>query len=254
VIQDVYIYQDVERVDFETYVDWGQSQLLLKAAFPVDVHADKATYDIQFGNLERPTHRNTSWDVARFEVCAHKWADLSEGGFGVSLLNDCKYGYDVRDGMMRLTLLKSGVSPYEKADQEEHWFTYALYPHSGDWRVGRTVQMGYRLNVPLYACLEEAHEGNLPSSASMIEVDRDNVVIEAVKKAEDSEDIVVRLYECHNRRDKVTLRFYGELTRAEECTLMEQELRQLPVADDSISFDIRPYEIKTFKLRVTAAV
>ena len=122
VTQQIYIYNDLPRIDFDTHVDWKENQVLLKAAFPLDIHADKATYEIQFGNVERSTHRNTSWDIAQFEVSAHKWADLSETGFGVSLLNDCKYGYDIKDGMMRLTLIKSGNEPNPEAGKNIGFF------------------------------------------------------------------------------------------------------------------------------------
>ena len=151
IIQNIYMYKDIPRIDFDTYVDWKEDEVVIKAAFPVDVHSDKATYEIQFGNVERPTHWNTSWDYARFEVCAHKWADLSEEGFGVSLANDCKYGHDIKDGVMRITLLKCGKYPNPVADREEHRFIYSIYSHSGDWRDGGTVKMGYQLNVPIYA-------------------------------------------------------------------------------------------------------
>jgi alpha-mannosidase len=248
IIQNIYIYKDVPRIDFDTYVDWKEDQVLLKAAFPVDVHADKATYEIQYGNVERPTHWNTSWDVARFEVCAHKWADISEEGFGVSLLNDCKYGHDIKDGNIRLTLIKSGIHPNKEADREEHYFTYSLYPHGGDWKAGRTVQMAYSLNIPLYTKVEQPHDGILPSSLSMVHVSRDNVIIEAVKKAEDSDEIIIRLYECHNRRSNVRVTFYKELRRVVECNLMEKELEEIVPEGNSFSFQIKPYEIKTFKL------
>lgn len=134
------MYNDIPRIDFNNKIDWKEKQILLKVAFPVDIHADKATYEIQFGNIERPTHWNTSWDYARFEVPAHKWADLSEGGYGVSLLNDSKYGYDIKDLVMRLTLLKSAIYPNEEADKEIHEFVYSLYPHKGDWKDGNTVK------------------------------------------------------------------------------------------------------------------
>ncbi|HOK70672.1 MAG TPA: alpha-mannosidase, partial [Bacillota bacterium] len=163
IVQDVLIYSDIPRIDFKTYIDWKQSQILMKAAFPVDVNAEKAAYEIQFGNVERPTHWNTSWDVARFEVCGHRWADLSEGGYGVSLMNDCKYGYDIKDGEIRLTLLKSGIEPNPVADQEEHWFTYSIYPHAGDWKTASTTRAAYSLNVPLRAeVVGPQPDGSLP--------------------------------------------------------------------------------------------
>lgn len=248
VIQKIYIYRDIARIDFDTWVDWREDQLLLKVAFPVDVHADKATYDIQFGNVERPTHWNTSWDWARFEVCAQKWADVSEEGFGVSLLNDCKYGYDIKEGNMRLTLLKSGNDPNPQADREEHHFVYSLFPHAGDWRDGKTVQMAYRLNVPLYAKFEEAHFGSYPAQFAFFALDQENVILETVKKAEDSGAVILRLFECHHKRSKVKLTCYNQLAKVWECNLMEKELGQLTVSDNSFEFDMKPYEIKTFKL------
>lgn len=158
--QDICFYRHTARIDFVTTVDWRESQLLLKAAFPVDVLAERAVYDVQFGNVERPTHRNTSWEQAKFEVCAHKWADLSEYGYGVALLNNCKYGYDIHDGVMRLTLIKSGIFPYPNADQEIHRFTYALYPHAGDFRAGRVVREAYDLNCPLIGWQTERKQEN----------------------------------------------------------------------------------------------
>src|SRR5699024_7862502 len=106
ITQDMIVYAESRRIDFKTHVDWQERQRLLKVAFPVDVRSTEATYDNQYGNVKRPTHWNTSWDYARFETVGHQWADLSEGGYGVSLLNDSKYGYDIKDHVMRLSLLK----------------------------------------------------------------------------------------------------------------------------------------------------
>jgi alpha-mannosidase len=250
IIQDVLMYSDIPRIDFRTYIDWKQSQILLKAAFPVDVNAEEATYEIQFGNVERPTHWNTLWDVARFEVCGHRWADLSEGGYGVSLMNDCKYGYDIKDGEMRLTLLKSGIEPNPVADQEEHWFTYSLYPHGGDWKAASTVKAAYSLNVPLRARVVGSSAGSLPKTLSMIRIDADNVMLETVKKAESSDEIVVRLYEFENKRADVKAQFFRELTAVSECDLLENEINPVSQQGSAFSFEIRPYEIKTFKLKV----
>ena len=163
---------------FETYADWHEHQHLLKVEFDVDVNANEASYDIQFGNLKRPTHRNTSWDVARFEVCAHKWADLSEGDYGVSLLNDCKYGHAIHDGKMAISLVKSGIEPNPVTDQEEHFFTYSILPHKGDWKKGETVKQAYMLNVPVYSyCNLSKQEGRNPAwEESILEVLGENVI------------------------------------------------------------------------------
>ena len=131
------LYDQSPRIDFVTRVHWQERQVLLKAAFPVDVRAAEATYEVQFGAITRPTHRNTSWEQEKFEVCGHRWVDLSEAGYGVSLLNDCKYGHDVQGNVLRLTLLRGTERPDPEADRGEHSFTYALLPHLGDWRDGR---------------------------------------------------------------------------------------------------------------------
>lgn len=135
--QKIHFYADSRRIEFETYVDWKEHQTLLKVHFPVNVHTDEATFDVQFGNLTRKVHTNTSWDKARFESCGQKWIDLSEGHYGVSMLNDCKYGHSVKDSDMALTLIKSGIEPNPVADQEEHYFTYAIYPHAENGRKQR---------------------------------------------------------------------------------------------------------------------
>lgn len=250
IVQEISIYNDVPRIDFRTVIDWKETQMLLKTAFPVDIHSDKATYEIQYGNVERLTHWNTSWDQARFEVCAHKWADLSEDDYGVSLLNDCKYGHDIKDGVMRLTLLKSAKEPNVDADREIHEFTYSLYPHLGDFKAAGTVQMAYALNCPMYTKVENQHAGSLPTEFSMAKVDKENVIIEVVKKAEDSEDIIIRLYECYNRRSAVNLTFCAIISGVWECDLMESNLHELDHGDNTFVFDIKPFEIKTFKLKV----
>lgn len=254
VTQYLSVYQDIPRIDFDTRIDWKEKQILLKAAFPVDVHAEKATYEVQYGNVERPTHWNTSWDYAKFEVCAHKWADLSEDDFGVSLMNNCKYGHDIKDGVMRLTLLKSAVEPNVDADREKHQFTYSLYTHAGNWREAGTVQMAYSLNCPMYAVIEDAHTGILPPDFSLVASDRENVIIDAVKKTEDSDDIIIRAYECYNRRTAAEFTFGVELAAVWECDLMENNLEKMNFNRNSFKFIIKPYEIKTFKIRAKAGM
>ena len=162
------VYANRRRIDFKTEVDWHEHQVLLKAAFPVAVRSTKATYEIQFGNVERPTHWNTSWDYAKFETVAHKWVDLSQRDYGVSLLNDCKYGHDVKDNVIRITLLKSGIEPDPNADQGHHEFTYSLLPHAGDWYAADTAREAYELNYPLRAAYADAPGGSLPSAESFI--------------------------------------------------------------------------------------
>ena len=244
--QRLFIYDRIPRIDFETEVDWHQHQTLLKVAFPVQIHANRATYEIQFGAIERPTHWNTAWDWGRFEVPAQKWADLSEGDYGVSLLNDCKYGYDIKGHVMRLTLIKSAIDPDPNADVGQHRFCYSLWPHQGDWRAGGTVRSAYELNDALIPFLTRGRANGDAASYSFVRADREDVVIDTVKKEEEGDGIVVRLYEAHNQRDQVTLTFAHELVRAFETNLLEQERSELAFEGRQLRFYIKPFEIKTF--------
>jgi len=149
--QRIRLWRGSRRVDFATEVDWQERQMLLRALFPLNVNAARATCEIQFGAVERPTHRNTSWDLARFEVCAQRWVDISESGYGVALLNDSKYGHSLHGSTLGLSLLKGAIFPDPNADRGHHRFTYALLPHAGDWREGQVVRRAYELNAPLFA-------------------------------------------------------------------------------------------------------
>lgn len=249
-VQRVFVYANTPRIDFETEVEWYEKHLLLKVEFPVDIHSTRATYEIQYGNVERPTHWNTSWDWARFETCAQKWVDLSEGDYGVSLLNDCKYGHDIRDNVLRLTLLKAPTSPDPDADMGNHAFTYSLLPHEGDFRA-RTVREAYELNVPLRAHAATPSAGALPSARGMVRCNAEHVIVEAVKKAEDSDALIVRVYEWSNRRGQVTLTFAQPIVGATEVNLLEEADGPNPtVSEASLSFAIAPYEIRTFAVRL----
>ncbi len=243
--QKIHFYADTRRIDFETTVDWKLHQHLLKAEFPVDIHSDEATFEIQFGNVTRKVHTNTSWDRARFETCAHKWMDFSEGHYGVSLLNDCKYGHSVKDGVIGLTLLKSGVEPNPNADVEVHHFTYALYPHGEGWQEAGTVQEGYKLNQKAYAVAKGA-PGTVYSFARP---EHRNVILETVKQAEDGQGVILRMYECENARTKTTLHVPARFTQAWVTDLMERIEEAAPLEDGKISLTFRPYEIKTILLR-----
>ncbi len=245
IVQRVYLYRGDRRLDFDTWVDWRERHVLLKVAFPVDVLSPAATYDIQWGNVQRPTHRNTSWDWARFETCAHKWVDLSEGNYGVSLLNDCKYGHDVQGNVLRLTLLKSATYPDPDADQGEHRFTYSLLPHTGDWRAG-TVPASYALNDPLLVRRVNGGGGDTPQS--LVAVDAPNVIIETVKQAEDGRGLIVRLYENERSRGPVTLRVGFPLAGAYRCNLLEENEASLPVVGNTVPLMVRPYQIITLRL------
>jgi alpha-mannosidase len=237
------------RLDFVTSVDWQESRRLLKVAFPVDVRSQRATYEIQYGHVERPTHANTSWDLARFEVCAQRWADLSEPGYGVALLNDCKYGYDIQGNVMRLSLLRAPGWPDPQADRGPHRFTYALLPHSGDLQQGGVVEAGYELNVPLRPVPTAPSAGEGGRRASFLRVDRPGVVIDAVKKAEDTDALVVRLYEAWGQRGPVRLTCARPVRQAQRADLLERAKDVVETdADGSIGLRLRPFEIVTLLL------
>lgn len=245
--QEIHFYADSRRIDFSTWVEWKEHQHLLKVHFPVNIHSDEATFEVQFGNLKRKIHGNTSWDEARFESCGQKWMDISEGHYGVSLLNDCKYGYSAKDSNIALTLIKSGIEPNKTADQEEHVFTYALYPHKEMWSAAGTVQEAYKLNQPAYAT-----KGELKNTGkSFISTDKDNIIIETVKPAENGDGIIVRLYDCENSLTKATLTFAeGMLESVEECNLMEEKEADIEACGNSFTVSVKPYEIKTYRVRL----
>jgi alpha-mannosidase len=243
-------------------VDWHEQRVLLKAAFPLEVYSDHATYEIQFGSIERPTHRNTSWDAAKFEVCGHTWADLSEATGGVSLLNDSKYGYDAHHGVLRLTLLRNAASPdprcptpsflFEDQEQEveftdtgRHEFRYALLPHRGDWR-NDTVRQAHALNAPLRFA-----RGPLSTGRPCV-VSDPAVVIETLKRAEDANGLILRVYEAHGGRRPVTIELPFRVASASAADLMERpapEEGPVRLTDHGgVAFDILPYEIRSFRL------
>ncbi len=242
--QKIIFYADSRRIEFETHVDWKEHQTLLKVHFPVAVHTDEAAFDVQFGNLTRKTHQNTSWDVARFESCGQKWMDLSEGHYGVSLLNDCKYGHSVKDSNMALTLIKSGIEPNPTTDQEEHVFTYAIYPHAEGWRAAGTVAEAYKLNQPLLVQAQTEEK----ETYSFACVAHDNVIIETVKHAEDGNGTVIRMYESENAYTKTKLTVNTDFNKAYICNLLEETACEAAVAGKVIDVVLKPYEVVTVKI------
>ena len=248
ITQFIYLYHDIPRIDIKNVIDWKEHQIFVKDYFPIDVHTNEATFDIQYGNVKRDTHDNTSWDFAKFEVCHHKWMDVSEDGYGVSMLNDCKYGVGVRNGVIGMSMLKSAIHPNPEADKELHEFTYSIYPHQGGWREAGTVKQAYQINNPLTCSWKENEGGTLAPEYSLVSSDQDNAVIEVVKKAEDSDAVIVRLYECYNRRTPVTLIFGKELTSVVECNMMEEGADPVEFTGNQATFEMKPYEIKTLKV------
>lgn len=235
------------RIDFRTEIDWHETHFLLKAAFPVAVRADHATYEIQWGHVQRPTHRNTSWDAARFEVPAQKWADVSEAGYGVALLNDGKYGHDVHGAELRLSLVKSPTSPDATSDRGRHEFTYSLLPHAGDWRSVVPAE-AYALNNPALVVAARSPTGASAILSSPIRSLSPNAIIETIKPAEDGRGVVVRVYEGHRRRGDATFLIGSCVTQAERTTLLEERGDELRIVDGMVSLYLQPHEIATIRL------
>ena len=250
--QHISLNHNSSRLDFDTRITWNERHTLLKVAFPVDVLSPLATYEIQWGNVQRATHHNTSWDWARFETCAQKWVDLSEGDYGVSLLNDCKYGHDIHDHVIRLTLLRSPTKPDPTADFGEHQFKYSLYPHTGTGNED-TQRESYLLNDPIivYRSKVESQKSmqQVSSLQSLISASSPNIIIETIKRAEDGNGIIVRLYESQRKRGPVQLRAGFAIESAWETNLLEENESELRVENDSIRLDLRPYQIMTLRLK-----
>ncbi|MNW45083.1 hypothetical protein D3C74_223350 [compost metagenome] len=221
----------------------------MKVGFPIDVVTDKATYEIPFGALERPTHRNTSWEQAQFEVCGHRFADVSERGYGVSLLNDCKYGYDIQGSTIRLSLLRAPKWPDVTADLGEHEFTYSLYPHQGDWQTAHTVRAAAELNHMPAVLAAGVQEGTLPSSGALLGFAGEHVVLDTVKPAEDGDGVILRLYESAGGRERVALNWNEPVSAAFLSDALERELEPMTMDAGRIELDFAPYEIKTLKLK-----
>jgi alpha-mannosidase len=246
--QQIILNAGSARIDFPTEVQWKESQKLLKVAFPVNVHAQKATYEIQFGHVERPTHGNTSWDMGKFEVCAQKWADLSEPRYGVALLNDCKYGHDIQGSVMRLSLLRAPISPDPLADRGEHTFAYSLLPHIGDLRDSHVIEEAYSLNVPLIVRDLKPVDGTLPASHSFFLGSRPGVVFETVKVAEAGAGLILRLYEAEGGRGPLELTTTLPVRKAWLTNLLETDEKPLPISNGVVHLDLKPFEIVTLRL------
>lgn len=243
------VYEELERIDLEIEADWQETDVLMKLDFPVAANTTKATFDIQFGNVERPIHRNTLWDFARFEVCAHKWMDLSDNGGGLTILSESKYGYDVRRGHIRPTLLKSSTYPNPQQDRGHHAFSYSLCPHGGSLSLEQANRMGYSFNVPLHVRrLTKPQGGEL--ARSFLTVEGDGFLLETVKRSEDTQAVTLRIYDGANQGGACRLRFGREIEAAWEADMLEEKRQPLTRSEDgSLQLLFTPFEIKTVLVR-----
>src|SRR5829696_1048727 len=252
IIQTYQLLAGSRRLDIETHVEWHERQILLRALFPMNVRSHEGTFETMYGVVRRPTDRNTSWDVARFEVSAHRFADLSETGYGVALLNDGKYGHSARDNVLGISLLRSPMHPDPLADEGEHHFTYSLFPHEGDWTEAGVVGEAFALNSPL--CVAEAtpDTGELPPESSLAAVEGVALALGSLKRAEDGRGVILRLYEPHGARGKSILRFMGEIKRAERVNLLEEaaDETRLTTEGSTLRVEVRPFEVLTLRLEL----
>ena len=253
-VQTLYLPWGTDQVDIDNDIDWHESHVLLKAAFPLSASGPFATYEIPYGTIDRPTTRNNSWEKAQFEVPAMRWADLSGPGadgkvHGLSILNNSKYGYDAAGNVLRLTLLRSPKWPDAEADMGHHHFHYALYPHAGTWKDALTVRHGYEYNYPLTAVVTTAHAGALPAEHSFASVGPENVVLTAVKKAEDANGLILRVYEWAGKETTAQFHVPPGATGATVTNLMETpEGEALAVTGNVVKAPIHPYEILTIRV------
>lgn len=247
-IRDIVLQEGSPRIDVKTDVEWHEQHILLKVAFPLSAHNERATFEIPYGTVQRPTTRRTPAEQAEFEVPAIHWADVSDDRHGFSLLNDCKYGYDAKGNVLRLSLLRSPVWPDPQADQGHHEFTYSLYPHGGTWREALNVRQGYELNYSPTALQAWQHDGALHAEHSFVSMDSQNVVLTAAKKSEDGDALILRFYEWEGKESDIGIKLPAGATAAEETDLMERPLHGLTIAQGGVSIHTKPYEIKTVKV------
>lgn len=249
ITQDIILGFDADYIDFDTKVDWYETEKVLKAAFPVSVTNTNASYEIAHGSIYRPTHWNYITDLVRFEVCGHKWADLSEGDYGVSIINDCKYGYDIKDSLMRITLMRAPICPDPVGDKGVSTFVYRVYPHAGNREQAKTVKYAYELNQPMKAFGAKANDGVLEQAKSFIELDKQNVIIDAVKPAQDGNGIIFRVYEAGRARRNVKAKFnFGTVAKVIECNLMETDEEEIKTENNEFEFFITPNQVRTFRI------
>ncbi|QQR37083.1 alpha-mannosidase [Devosia oryziradicis] len=240
IVQVVSLEADAGQIEFDTFVDWQERQTLLKVGFPLDIRTDTSRAETQFGHLSRPTHANTSWERARFETSMHRWVDLSEAGFGVAALNDCKYGYDAKGSTLRLTLIKSPVFPWPEADRGEHRFRYALLVHDGDLQTVHNAASAFNLPLQLLA----GAAADAPDLVPVATLDTDQIAIETVKAARSGWGTVLRLWETQGRAGTATLTL-PQAGRISEADLHEMETSVLSEDASSVTLQFRPFQIRT---------
>jgi alpha-mannosidase len=244
------IVQGVPEVFARLEVDWKESHVMAKLAFQLNLSSDDAWYEIPYAAIPRAAKWKNKVDEAKWEVSAQKWVDYpsGDGKAGFSLLNNSKYGYDTKDNVMRMSLLRSPKEPDPEADMKHHTIDYALYPHAGDWRSAQTPRRGYEFNYPVLALVEPAHSGSLPASQSFFASEPSNVILSSIKLAEDSNSFILRVYEATGKDSTAKITLPAAPKSVEETNLMEEEAKPVKFKGATIEVQIGHYEIKTFKV------
>lgn len=241
--QRICLHPGIERIDFEMDIDWNGKNKMVKVAFPLSIKNDSATYEIPYGTIQRPSLGE--------EQVAQKWADISDNQYGVSLLNDSRYGYDITKNTIRLSLLRSPDHPVESLDDKGvHQIRYSLYPHAGTTKEGKSMLKGYEFNNPLIAVTTDLHRGNLPVNHSFLQITPENLVVTVLKKAEDSDDLMLRFYETTGEKctAKVKISEFLGIDAIHKTDLLENELEDIAKTDKGFEFKVGKYSIESFKL------
>ncbi len=247
ITQDITLTSESQTLIFDTTVDWHETEKVLKAEFPLDIRSRIATYEIAHGALERPTYANNSYEKAMFECCAHKWADLSQGDTGMSIINDCKYGYDIDNNTMRITLMRAPILPDATADKGISTFRYGAYVHESRWNDADTVKEAFMENIPLKAVYCSKANGT-ESEFSYITLSDSRVMIDAVKQAQDGNGIIIRVYETSAHSGEVTLTLPCNAFKITECNMMETDENAVDFDKNAFTFTIKPFEVKSFRI------
>ncbi|HLP46252.1 MAG TPA: glycoside hydrolase family 38 C-terminal domain-containing protein, partial [Candidatus Kapabacteria bacterium] len=245
--QYIILYNDLDRIDIETEADWWEDHMLLKAAFPVSVKNDYASYEIPFASIKRTTRSETLWEKARYEVPALRWADLSDETGGISILNDSKYGYDIHGNVMKISLLRAPIWPDPMADRGKHTWVYSIYTHPGDLNKGNTIHRAQELNIPLQVMVTDKHAGTLPGYFGFFDIRSGSIILDTIKKAEDDSGIIIRLYEPSGREDQAELVCFKQPLKVYETDLMEKVLKEHKVSGKSLVLPLKKFEIKSLK-------
>jgi alpha-mannosidase len=246
--QDIILYSGIDRIDFKTDVDWWEEKTMLKVAFPVSIEDSVATYEIPFGTIGRSTRMRSSWEKGKVEVPALRWADLSSDEYGISLLNNAKYGYDIKGNVMRLSLLRSPKWPDPTADRGKHTIHYALYPHRGRWRNAQTVRRGYEYNNPLIGVVTDRHRGILPPEHTFVKLEPSNLVLTSIKKAEDSDAWVFQWYDARGEVSSATLQLPRVPARVVKSNFLEEDLSEVPFKDHVVVVSTGRNAVMTLKV------